>query len=491
MASPRRNHRSPDIRQDSTGAGLAIIIISIVAVAIRVAMIALSPKMGYFQDHDDLARWGLQCVEDGVLSIYDHPPKPAELSVWTNQGQAIAQREMDRLCNYPPLCVYLLGASGAMFKATSPDRLTNTIYSRAPIGFWSVLLDLVLALGCAKLVAHYRGVAAGRWAYGIAILAPPIWLVSCLWGQVDTWVLAPAVWMLWAMVAGRWALAGVLFGVTAAMKPQAAALIPVWALALMTVRPHAAVIRAGFIAAATLFVIALPFTLHSGAAWWKQSYQANLFEHSKGLTTLMAFNVWYLVCLITGSVDETVRWLGMTRAAWGQVGLGTALAAGFVWMIRRWGADGRGLIVWTALVMIAFVSIPTRVHDRFILLILPFVLVCCFLWKRVWPGFVVLLIVATGQVTWPQWLSAASIDWEPFARELQQNYDAQVSKLDPVARAAEPSFDAVLASARADYDARLSRSRPIEWMLTLLGLLGTALVGVPLLQMQPGRGESG
>lgn len=454
-------------------------------------MVAISPKMGYFQDHDDLARWGLQCVEDGVLSIYDHPPKPAELSVWTDQGPAIAQREMNRLCNYPPLCVYMLGASGLMFKATSPDRVINTIHSRAAIGLWSVLLDFVLALGCAKLVAHYRGAPAGWRAFGWAILAPPFWLVSCLWGQVDTWVLAPAVWMLWAMVAGRWNLAGALFGVTAAMKPQAAAFLPVWALALITVRPHAAVIRAGFIAAATLFVVAMPFTLHSGAEWWRQSYQANLFEHSKGLTTLMAFNVWYLVCLVTGSVDETVHWLGFSRAAWGQAGLGIALVAGFVWMIRRWSGDGRGLVVWTALVMIAFVSIPTRVHDRFILLILPFLLACCFLWKRVWPGFVVLLVVASGQVTWPQWLSAASIDWEPFEKELRQNYDMQSAALDPAARASQPTLETVIASARAEYDVRVARAKPMEWALTLLGMLGTALVVVPLLQERPGRGESG
>lgn len=454
-------------------------------------MVAISPKMGYFHDHDDLARWGLQCVEDGVLSIYDHPPKPAELSVWTDQGPAIAQREMNRLCNYPPLCVYMLGASGAMFKATSPDRIINTIHSRAAIGLWSVLLDFVLALGCAKLVAHYRGAPAGWQAFGWAILAPPIWLVSCLWGQVDTWVLAPAVWMLWALVAGRWNVAGVLFGVTAAMKPQAAALLPVWALALITVRPHAAVIRAGFFAAATLFVIAMPFTLHSGAEWWRQSYQANLFEHSKGLTTLMAFNVWYLVCLVTGSVDETVHWLGFTRAAWGQAGLGIALVAGFVWMIRRWSGDGRGLVVWTALVMIAFVSIPTRVHDRFILLILPFLLACCFLWKRMWPGFVVLLVVASGQVTWPQWLSAASIDWEPFEKELRQNYDVQSAALDPAAKASQPTLETVIASARAEYDVRVARAKPMEWALTLLGMLGTALVVVPLLQEKPGRGESG
>ncbi|MEK6643799.1 MAG: glycosyltransferase 87 family protein [Planctomycetota bacterium] len=460
-----------------------VAISSIAGLVVRLLMIFLSPRWGYYHDHDDLARWGLQCVEQGILTIYDRPPAPAELSLWTDQGWAIARRDMDRLCNYPPLCVYLLAGSGAVFKATSPDRIINTIYSRASIGLWSVLFDFVLAAGCAKLVSHYRPGRYGLWAYVVCILAPPFWLVSCLWGQVDTWVLAPAVWMLWAMVVNRWLVAGVLFGVTAAMKPQAAAMLPVWALALVTIRPYTKVLRGGLMAGVTFFLLAIPFSLHGGAAWWKESYQANLFEHSKGFTTLMAFNIWYLDVLLTGSVDEKMRWFGITKAGWGQIGLGLALIAGFGKMVRQWTGDSRGLIVWTALVMIAFISIPTRVHDRFILLILPFLLVCAFMWRGVWPGFVVLVVVATGQVSWPQWLTAASVDWEPFEKEMRVTYEAKVLQLPPAERAVQPPIDEFLRHARAEFDVRVSRAKPVEWTLTLLGLVGTLLAVTGLLRI--------
>jgi len=457
--------------------------VTVVGIAIRVAMVVASPRFGYFQDHDDLARWGLQAAEEGVLTLYDHPPKPADLRIPLEGGAwGIGRREMDRLCNYPPLCVYLLGASGGIFKAVSSERLVNTFSSRASIAGWSFVFDILLAWGCASLTAQLSGGRSARRAYAWVLLAPPFWVVSSLWGQVDTWVLAPAVWMVRAMTAGQWGLAGLLYGVTAAIKPQAAAFIPVWGLAIFVTRSAWKPIASLGVAALTLNVLALPFWLHSGAAWWRQSYQANLFEHSKGMTTLMAFNVWYLDCMLTGSVDEAARCLGLTKATWGQLALALALICGFVFVLRRWATDRGAYVLYCLLALLAFVMLPTRVHDRFILLVLPFLIVAAVRWVR--PTWLILLIAATGQVTWPQWLSASSADWQFFEKEQREKYAEVLAATPKAERASQPSLDEVLRSARAEYELRNEKTRPIEWAVTLLSLIGTATVVVGVVRLR-------
>lgn len=443
----------------------------VLGLGIRVAMICLSPRYGYIQDHDDLARWALQAADEGVFSLYDHPPKAAELQVWIGDQWAIGRHELDRLCNYPPLCVYLLDISGHLLKGLRPDRLLNTMESRWAVGFWSLLFDGWLALGCAALVrAASGGESARRWALIGAWLAPPFWLVSCLWGQVDTWVLAAMVWTVVALVEGKWISAGLCYAVAIGLKPQAAALIPVWGAAVVMSRPFVKPIIAGAVAAGATVIIAGPFILHSGGAWWVQSYQANLFEHSKGNTTLMAFNPWYLDCLVTGSVDEGRTWLGVAKSTWGQAGLAVALVMALAWTIQRFKDDRRGLIPYSALVMLAFVMVPTRVHERFIVLVLPFVLAWSLAQWRGWIGLSLLLIVATAQTSWPQWLGTSAVDWEPFEKEQRAEFEKMSRQVPPDKRPAD--FESYIRPYREDYGRRNAPKRPFEWLFAILGVGG-------------------
>jgi hypothetical protein len=459
--------------------------ITAAGIAVRVVMVLLSARYGFAEDHDDLARWGIQATDDGVLTLYDRPAPPARMQIWSEGKWEPAIRELDRLCNYPPLCAYLLWISGEVFTGVRPDRLVNTTASRASVAGWSFVFDVLLAAGCAALAARLARGRGARSAYTVALLAPPFWAVSSLWGQVDTWVLAPAVWMVWAMTAGRWGWAGVLFGLTAALKPQAAAFIPVWVMAVVVTRPAWKPLASLVLAAATLNLVALPYTLHSGATWWRVSYQANLFEHSKGMTTLMAFNLWYIDCLFTRSIDETARWWGVSKAFWGQAALGVTLLGGFFWTVRRFRRVPECFVVWTMLAMLAFVMVPTRVHDRFILLVLPFLIVVASARRALWPGTIILLAAATGQVTWPQWLSASSADWELFEKTQTQKYEESLAAMPAAERARQPPLAEVLRPYREDWLARSRFSRPLEWILTILSLSGAVMTLTAVARWRP------
>jgi hypothetical protein len=465
-------------------AGRAWLLPALVAagLAIRLLALALAPRWGYLFDHDDLVRWGIQATDQGIGRLYDSPAPRHPLQQWQDGRWHLGERQMDRVCNYPPLCVYLLAISGAAHKALDPDRRINTLASRVAFSGWSVLCDLLLAWGCAALLAEVVAPGRRRLAFGLAWLAPPVWLISCFWGQVDTWALAPAVWMVREMLRGRWVRAGLLLGVVAAIKPQAVAFLPLWGMALCAGRPRARPAAGLLAAGGTLLGLAAPFIVVGGWSWWRQCYGANLFEHSRGYTTLMAFNPWYLDCLITDSLDEAASLMGLTRRTWGLMALAAALAAGFAWTLVRWRGRPCGYLLWCVLSLLALVMLPTRVHERFLLLVIPFLIVAALAWRRFAPGLVLLAVVATGQATWPQWLALGPPDWEETRAQARSDYDAILAGSPDAAKAAPP-FEEFLRPHRERHEA--ARRRMIEWLLTLAALAGSFGVVVAALRQRP------
>ena len=167
--------------------------------------------------------------------------------------------------------------------------------------------DILLAAGCAAIAGIYRGLRAMKLAYALVLFAPPFWWDSVIWQQMDTVLLAPAVWMLYAMLRERWLLAGVLWGLMLGLKPQAILFVPVWGYALLTVRPMWKPVAGGAIAAGVIGIAAMPFMMTSGMAWLDLSYTKNILGNYSNLVTLKAFNIWYLYALLLDSLDAQAR----------------------------------------------------------------------------------------------------------------------------------------------------------------------------------------
>ena len=450
------------------------LVVTVIGLALRVAMVPLGPRYGYMADHDDFVRWGIQATDHGLLTLYDRPPPRRDLRTWTNGQWTIAQRDFDRVCNYPPLSAYLLYGSGLLFKGVSSDRLINTTVSRAVFESWSILADFFLAWGCASLVARLRSGRAGRWTYLLVLLAPPLWWDSAAWGQMDSPILATLVWMVRAMIDSRWWMAGALFGLAAGLKPQAVLLLPLWALAVVGTRPRIKPLLALVLAGAVLLLMALPFTVHSGLAWWHNSYVANLTTAYGEATTLMACNIWYVDLLLTGSADATRCWLGVTKDIWGKVFLLAGLAGGFALAAWRWRCRPESYVLLCALTLLVCVMLPTRVHERYLLLALPWLVMAAVMWRRFWAPALMLTAVATFQVTWPLWLHATP-DWEGIERQAAAQYDAILATATPEQKARALPLAKAIAPLRQQYLTARGKTVCYEWVFTLLALTGTAL----------------
>ena len=450
---------------------------------LRVLLLPIAPGFPWVDDHDDSVRWGIQATNYGLLTLYDHPPPRWNSRVWRDDRWVVHERDFDQLCNYPPLSVYLLYGSGVLFKAASQDRLINMVTARAVFSGWSIIADLLLAWGCAALVARYRPGWPARGPYLLVLLAPPLWGDSAIWGQWDSVLLAPAVWMVWALVTRRWTAAAVLYGLMVMLKPQAVLFIPVWGLAIVTARPFWRALVALPVAVGVVLVLAAPFMLHSGWSWWHESYVKNLLE-AYPQTTLNAFNLWYMNLLICGSDDAMVRWLGIAKDAWGKALLVLGLGLGFLWMVRRWRSEPAGLLLWCPLALLACVMLPTRVHERYIVLVVPFLIVAAMLWRRFWPAVLMLLVVATAQLTWPSWLQAEAGQLAALERQAEL-YEQGRAAVPPGQRAEFPDLKERFEAGR--HQIRQARAKTVgyEWLVTILALVATVATAAAAVSLKP------
>ncbi len=310
-----------------------------------------------------------------------------QLRVWDHGRWVTTRIDAKPPCSYPPLSAWMLYGSGLVFRGVSGDRTANTVTLRAVVGGWSIVCDFVLAAGCAALVSHFRPGPAKRWAYVVMVFLPPIWWDTIIWGQVDTTVLAPLVWMVWAMARQRWVLAGVLLGMAAMVKPQGILILPVWGYAVLVMRPIRGPLLGLAAAGATAAAISLPFTLHGGLTWVRACYTEPVLV-ALPATTLKAFNLWYVDLLRCESDEVTATLLGISKDAWGKILLAAGAAWGFAWTMWRWGRRQEALVLLSAWTLLACVMLPTRIHERYVLVALPVLVAAAMRRRSLWPGVV-------------------------------------------------------------------------------------------------------
>ncbi len=473
---------SPADRQDRSRWLVLALVVTAAALVFRIALLPVSLTFGLPGDHDDFVRWGIQAVDKGVLTLYEQPPPRHDWQLWYRGQWHVEQRTFDRVCNYPPLSAYLLYASGLVFKAVSSDRLINTITAHACFSSWSILCDFVVAAGCAALVGLFRPGWPARATYLVTLFFPPFWWDSVVWAQMDTVLLASVVWMVYAMLRGRWLWAGVLWGLAFGLKPHAVLFIPLWAYALLTVRARGRVLLAMLLAAGTLLLSVSPFILHSAWAWFRLSYMQNIGGQYADQITLNAFNIWYIDLLHTDSLDAFAHWGPFTKSLWGKIFLLVGLAAGFVLAVWRWRHDRRGLVLWSALSLLLFVMLPTEVHERYLLLVLPFLGVAAVLAPRFWAGFILLSVVAVAQVTWPSWKTIEPGTWPDI--EYQAGHRWAVDRDTPRGRG-RPPLQVWLHEARLDYLEQRALTSPYEWTFTVLALVGATATVAACITLRP------
>lgn len=418
----------------------------------RAWLIGVAPRWGFTGDHVDYVCWGREAVDVGVLALYTQPPGSCPAVLYIDGTPRTLPSGTGERLNYPPLAAFVFWVEGRLLSALDPARTANTVTARAVFAASTSLAELVTAVGVAVLVRGFAGPTVAAAAFAATWLAPPLLADGPFWGQTESWILAPAVWMVWAMGRERWLLAGALWGVALALKPSGVILAPLWIYAFAFRDGRARILAGALVAVAVLNAIALPFWLTSGVAWLRTTYLAN-FVYDFHWSTMMTFNVWYADLLLTGELDSRAPLLGVARDTWGAALLLAGLAAAFA-LTRRWERrrpERRRLafIPLATLVTLAAITFPTRVHSTYTAFAAPFLVATACLVPRSRPAAAAMLVAATLQILSWQWGNLLAVHLLPDEGAF------------PPARQAERR-------------AMRAKDAPREWALTLASLAATA-----------------
>jgi hypothetical protein len=431
-------------------------------VAVRLIALSCAPQYSYLPDHVSFMDWSAYAFDNGPWRIYElDAGRPVIVRLHDAQGRAEDVVRFNRhACNYPPLSAYGFWLQGALWNVLDSrvatfeagrrpsgtstiirGRIANTFQARLANALPAMACDFVLAAGVAALVSAVRR-EPSEWrrlgVFTVTLLAPPIFLDSAFWNQVDSWVTAALVWCLVLLLKGRWWRAGGLLGLAVVTKPQAILFAPVLAYAVLalrfgpggTWRDSAKLLRTAGAALAAVAIIAAPFMLndtrapgnpHGAWRWLQRSYVETIGSPLYERTTLSAFNLWWIDLLAQGPPgpggweplwDPRVIVAGLSKAAWGKLFLAAALLGAASLCAWRWRWNRTTWVALAAVTLLAAFALPTRVHERYVYFCIPFLLAMAML-RRWWAvPAAVMLVVGTFEMTSFRWAGLARL-YEP------------------------------------------------------------------------------
>jgi Gpi18-like mannosyltransferase len=292
----------------------------------------------------------------------------------------------------------------------SPLRL-STAGTRVVAAVLPTVGDAIAALGVVALARALGARAATAEKAALAYwLFPPLVMNAALWSQIDSFVLAAGVWMVVFLARARWAAAGVALAASVLVKPQGLLFLPVVvASAAVTTSATRSVGVAATLgtAAAAVFAFAMPWMVADGFAWIRRCYVDTAFAFP--LTTAAAFNVWYLEALlrdgapIAGVLDPRGVVAGLSKDDWGRLLflVAAVTSATLVWVRRL--RPQRALVTFVVLLLWSAFVWPTRIHERYIVYCMPFVIALAAVESRLLPATVVLLLAGVVEHSWYLW----------------------------------------------------------------------------------------
>lgn len=482
----------------------------VVGAMLRVLLAVAAPRWGYTGDHFEILGMGRVAMDRGLTRIYtatkEELPTVRGWMVTPDGRMVTSGRHNAVLPNYPPIATTVFWAQSRWLGVDDPAFVANTAYTRLVTSLASWVCELLIALGVGGLARALTGRAAtGDDAAALTWLAPPLMMNGALFGQYDALALAPAVLAVLAMVHGRWLAAGVAVGVTFLAKPQGLLMPPIAAFAVLVAAPAdvtSVVRRAAVLAAAAVVTIAVgsaPWMLTDGLAWVQRCYQMSFLDLYP-FTTLEAHNLWYLIGLLADRYPgQDVRAsntivAGLSYDTWGRLAIVTALlvVAALAWWRHR-TRPALAIVLFATFWMWSTFMWPTRVHERYLLYCVPFLIAAAAAMPRLRMAVVIVVAIAAMEHSWMIWRQGPSLGTfdsraaEPLHQERVEAYWRSHPMTMENAKAA-PQLEEATALAFERYQAARRSSLWIDWTLTLL-LLGTYAGALVVAFARPGDDE--
>jgi len=294
--------------------------------------------------------------------------------------------------DYMPLRLYWLRGfsalpflSDASFHAPLPP--TTLLLIKLP----GLLADLATVALLYVWSRRWRALAGAAALATLYALAPPVWMNVAWWGQVDAILVLPLLLMIALLdrAGGRWSWA--CWVIALLIKPQAIIFAPV--LFIVTLRRYGCreLLAGGGLAAGLAGLACAPLLLAGQGPGLLQAYAGSVGRFPQ--LTNRAYNLWYLVTLGAGGADIEQALGPLSFRLLGVLLMGGATLLVCLALIHR--SDGPVRALGAAVLALAFFTLPTQIHERYLFLALALLVMSAAADRLVLAAFVLVGISAT------------------------------------------------------------------------------------------------
>jgi len=257
-------------------------------------------------------------------------------------------------CDYPPFNVYLFWIFGSLAKSLSlfGTALINYVIKLLPTLFDIATVFLIFAFVRKRFDFKTSLVTAALYAFNPAVIFD-----SAVWGQVDAIYTFFLLLSLMLLLDSKPKLSVVAFTVAILTKPQSIALAPLIFFLIFRKHGWRNLLTSLLTAAATVFVVILPFEWSNPITFLSDIYFGALGGWT--YTTMNAFNIWALggMWVADTQIFITLGWVMF------------ALLTIFTLYVlhERLDTSGELLILFAAFMLFfSFFMFPTRMHERYL-----------------------------------------------------------------------------------------------------------------------------
>jgi hypothetical protein len=326
--------------------------------------------------------WSYGALNQGLSSLYGLGGQPPERGL-VRWGERVTT------VDYPPIALYELAATGAVYRAFSPSFVNNhwlNVAIKLPV----LLAEMALSWLLCGVVGRRYGKSAGMWATASYWANPAMILAGSVLGYLDALMALPALGAIAAATLDAPMVAGALLSIACLTKVQAIFILPVVGLALWNAPPRwrAQRIALGLVSAAVIFFAALLPYLIAGASRNVVQGVGSLLRHD--MLSADAANFWWVITYLMRA-SYAVSDLGIW-AAWTMplriLGMSTivklgypnprpvatlAIAAAAVWSLwrARHSRDMSLIFAVAAFIVHAYFVLGVAVHENHLYLAVP------------------------------------------------------------------------------------------------------------------------
>ena len=342
------------------------------------AVFRLMVGVGYINEYDTYwyRSWALD-LPNGMFDVY--------------------LRAKDISLDYPPLYLIPLYFIGHIYKIITPAA--NTYTQMLIMKFFPLLFDMLCG------VVIYR-ICSKKFSQKVAFVASLAWLFnpsmffnSTMWGQTDSIMAFFLILSFWYLSEKKFAASGVIFAVACLTKYQSLLFAPVFGMQLLyeskfKIKQLATTIGAGL---ATIFIVFLPFSI----ACKNPLLIIDVYVTGAGTyeyCSLYCFNFYGMVGLDWHTrILDTTKILGpITYQHFGYFMVFLAIAV-LIAMYMFAKEEKRNPWVGGLFFMQCVFMFMTRMHERYQVVVLPFVLLAYFTTRKKGFGIsFILLTIMTG-----------------------------------------------------------------------------------------------